>query len=218
MNNSNKDQPGKYNSLRAFKNLWGNPSAGTSTTEGVFFSFYRGDVHFIMCDNRWYRDPATGSQYGQAQLEWISKQLIESTGVFKILVSGSDVFERGLSKDVDDIGSIITENGISGVLFCAGDIHRNEFKTVDSAFWPYKVVQITSSGIAREWRRPWAIINVDTTTSDPALTTYFYGAESSAESTLWSNDPSLQCSYIASGNRYDEHRCTETIRLSDLTP
>lgn len=78
-----------------------------------------------------------------------------------------------------------------GVLFHAGDIHRNEFKKQDHGAG-YPITQITSSGIARSPRRPWAIIDVDTTLADPTLT-----ARSVVE------------------ERLDQ---THTIRLSDLTP
>lgn len=217
-NNSDKNQRGKYNSLRAFRNLWANPAAGTDSLEGVFYSFYRGNVHFIVCDNRWYRDRSTGTQWGAAQIDWVADQLKESEGVFKIIVSGGDVMERGMSQDMDVLGRVITEFGISGVLFCAGDIHRNEFKALDNQYWPYKVTQITSSAIAREWRRPWAIVHVDTSSSIPSVRAHFYGAESESESTTWSNDPNSPCSSIQGVDRNAEHRCTEIISLSDLTP
>ncbi len=216
-NNSDKDQPGKYNSLKAFTNLWANPGAGTSSVEGVFYSFYRGDVHFIVCDNRWYRDPSTGSQWGTAQIDWISNQLRESVGVFKIIVSGGDVMEQGFSKDMAAIGIVVTQYSISGVLFCAGDIHRNEFKAMDHTSWPYKVTQITSSGIARDWRRPWAMVHVDTISSNPGIRVHFYGAESEALSTSWGNDSNLPCGNVQAGDRYSESRCTQIILLSDLS-
>lgn len=216
--NSGMNQPGKYNSLRAFRNLWANPSAGTPSLEGVFYSFYRGNVHFIVCDNRWYRSQSTGRQWGIEQLEWISDELKGSQGVFKIIVSGTDVMEQGMAQDTYDLGRVIKQYGISGVLFCAGDIHRNEFKAMENDNWPYKINQISSSAIAREWRRPWAMVHVDTTISDPTVTAYFYGAESTSQTTTWTNDPTLRCSSIQGKDRSAEAVCTETIRLSDLTP
>lgn len=216
-NNSDRRQSGKYNSLRAFTNIWALPSAGTPTTEGVFYSYYWGDVHFIVCDNRWYRDGSTGTQYGEAQLEWIYDQLKNSRAPFKIIVSGGDLMERGFSEDVDEIGKVVTANRISGVLFCAGDIHRNEFKARDNGNWPYKITQITSSAIAREWRRPWAMIRVDTTLPDPEIRAHFFGAENTDQDTTWGNDPEQPCSSIVGTDRYLEHRCTEVIKLSQLT-
>ena len=79
-------------------------------------------------------------------------------------------------------------------------------------------MQISSSGIARDWRRPFAIIDVDTTVADPEIVVQFYGATSSNLDTTWHNEPSLKCSDIVGEDRYKESVCTETIRLSDLTP
>ena len=225
-NDADHRQPGKETSLRAFQHLWPNPSSGTPGVPGMFFSYHWGNVQILVMDNRWYRDRNKGTQFGAAQKEWLFQQLISSQAVFKIIVTGSDVMERKFSADVDDIGKVVTEHGISGVLFNAGDIHRNEFKAFENDYWPYKVTQITSSGIAREWRRPFAIVSVDTTAAtagatndEPTITAYFYGADSESRlhNTTWSNDPTLVCSDIQGTDRFLEHRCTETIRLSDLT-
>ena len=222
-NDSNMNQPGKENSLQIFKSVWANPSYGTQEMKGVFYSFYRGDVHYIVPDDRWYRNPSTGQAFGPAQLEWIKQQLISSTGVFKILVCGSDATERNWAEDVHALGDFIRVNRIMGVLFHAGDIHRNEFKNLPLSTWPYEFKQITSSGIAKVWRRPFVNIKVDTTVPDPTITAHFYGANSTAVDTTWSNDPNLPCSSIVKSSpasdaqRYAEHSCTEVIRLSDIS-
>jgi hypothetical protein len=41
-------------------------------------------------------------------------------------VTGSNMMERGMAEDVEKIGAVVTQHKISGVLFNAGDIHRNE--------------------------------------------------------------------------------------------
>lgn len=169
-------------------------------------------------DNRWYRNSKTGTQFGAAQKEWLYAELKASQAPFKVIVNGCDIMEVNFEVDLADIGKFVTANRISGVIFNAGDIHRNEFKTQENKFWPYKVTQITSSGIAREWRRPFAMIKVDTTLPDPQIIAHFYGAETTSLDTTWSNDPNLRCSDIVGSNHYKEHVCTETIRLSDLTP
>lgn len=217
LNDSDRHQAGKENSLNAFRNLWANPSYGAEDAEGVFFSYTWGDVHFLVMDNRWYRDRQTESQFGTKQLEWLYDQLKTSTSPFKIIVTSSDTMERGMAEDVEKIGAVVTEHKISGVLFNAGDIHRNEFKTRRDGSWPYNVTQITSSGIARVWRRPFALINVNTQLQDPAITVSFYGADDTSLDTFWSNDPDVKCREVVRGDRYNEHRCTEVIRFSDLT-
>jgi hypothetical protein len=139
-------------------------------------------------------------------------------GTFKVIVMGSDILQRGWEQDLINIGKTVREYRIEGVLFHAGDIHRNEYKAMDvlDAF-PYRVHQITSSGIARVWRRPYAHIRVDTQLDDPTITAHFFGATSTGDETTWTNDPNLQCSDIVGKDRDKEHKCTQTIRRSYLT-
>jgi hypothetical protein len=89
------------------------------------------------------------------------------------------------------IAEFIRRSGATGVLFHAGDIHRNEFKQQDHGAG-YPITQITSSGIARSPKRPWAMIDIDTTLDDPTITARFFVEE-----------------------KLDR---THQIRLSDLTP
>jgi hypothetical protein len=168
-------------------------------------------------DNRWYRNNPRRSQFGPAQKEWLYQQLINSKSTFKIIVSGSDVMEDSWSGDLKDIGVVINQYKISGVLFNAGDIHRNQFKQQTIENWPYDVLQITSSGIAREWRRNFAIIDVDTSLPDPEIMAQFYGAANSNFETTWIHDPDQTCSDIVEIDRNKASSCIERIRLSDLT-
>ena len=93
--------------------------------------------------------------------------------------------------------------------------------------FPYPVTQITSSGVAKVWRRPFVHIKVDTTVDDPTISAFFYGATSKTANELdpnltWKNDPTLLCDDVPTGNTDDvtrtkEHTCTTIIRLSDLS-
>jgi alkaline phosphatase D len=217
-NNSNKNQKGKERSLQAFQALWANPGYGDETTDdGVYFSFYHGDVHFIVTDDQWFRDPSRQNRLGDQQTEWIRQELIQSQGVFKVIVIGSDIMQRGWNTDLINIGSIVTDYRIEGVLFHSGDIHRNEYRSMNyPGTWPYPVRQITSSGIARVWRRPYAHIEVDTTLDDPTMKASFYSAANTNPDTTWINQANLPCSSIVGVNRDQENTCTETIRLSSL--
>ena len=225
-----KDQSGKEESLRAWNALWPNPkSSGNSNqyngqnyyeihnVDGIFYSFYWGDVHYIVTDDRWNRDPYRQNRWGIEQTNWIRSELVSSSGIFKVIVLGSDVTERGYETDLENIGMTIRDHSIEGVLFHAGDNHRNEYKRLDTGVLPYPVTQITSSGIAKVWRKPFVKISVDTTVADPTMTARFFGATSMDEAAPnWSNDPSLVCSNIEGMDRDKEHSCTQTIRLSDL--
>ncbi|KAL3907907.1 MAG: hypothetical protein SGILL_008682 [Bacillariaceae sp.] len=127
--------------------------------------------------------------------------------------------QRGWSSDLENIGAVVTQHRIAGVLFHAGDIHRNEFKIQEYSkdVWPYPVQQITSSGIAMVPRKPYVHIKVDTTVEDPTLTAFFYGASrTNGQRNTWINDPDLTCTSIVGDDRGAEHRCTQTINLSSL--
>ena len=45
-------------------------------------------------------------------------------------MTGSDIMERGWNTDLMNVGTIVRTHKINGVLFHAGDIHRNEYKRV----------------------------------------------------------------------------------------
>jgi len=218
-NNAFGDQKGKENSLAAVKALWANPSYGTNELPGVFYTYYWGNVHFLVLDDRWYR--RQGSQFGEQQVDWLCDQLLQSRGVFKIIVSGGTIL------DYDDhvwIGKFVKKHSIYGVLFNSGDTHKNEFLSRPHDHWPYNIIQFTSSGIAREnWMRPWAMLNVDTEASDPSVSASFYGAENDYTFSTWSNEPDMICTDLelvqdSVAGRYNLTRCTQTVRLSDLTP
>eukprot|EP00535_Pseudo-nitzschia_heimii_P009459 CAMPEP_0197182190 /NCGR_PEP_ID=MMETSP1423-20130617/6232_1 /TAXON_ID=476441 /ORGANISM="Pseudo-nitzschia heimii, Strain UNC1101" /LENGTH=1023 /DNA_ID=CAMNT_0042632573 /DNA_START=342 /DNA_END=3413 /DNA_ORIENTATION=+ len=226
-----KDQSGKEESLRAWNALWPNPTSSGNSNQyngqnyyeihkvgGIYYSFYWGDVHYIVTDDRWNRDPYRENRWGVEQTNWIRSELVSSTGTFKVIVLGSDVMERGYATDLENIGVTIWDHSIEGVIFHAGDSHRNEYKRQDTGVLPYPVTQITSSGIAKVWRKPFVKISVDTTSDDPTMTARFFGATSMDEDDpTWANDPSLVCSAIEGMDPDKEHSCTETIRLSDLT-
>jgi len=217
---SNRYQAGKEESLRAWKALWSNPeSPGIETGTGIYYSFYWGDVHFIVTDDHWNRDPFLNNRWGPEQTDWIISELLVSTGTFKVIVIGSDIMERGWSSDLDNLGAAVSTYRIDGVLFNAGDIHRNEYRREETGGFPYPVTQITSSGIAKVWRKPFAKIAIDTTVDDPFIRARFFGAATQDDggNPIWINDPELVCSEILGEDREKEHSCTETIRLSDLT-
>lgn len=217
-NNANYDQKGKEKSLKAWTELWANPGFGDKTSDdGVYYSYYWGDVHYIVTDDHWYRDPSKQNRLGEKQTKWLKNNLITSRGTFKVIVIGSDIMQRGWSSDLINIGTIVRENSINGVIFHSGDIHRNEFKRAETGGFPYPVTQITSSGIAKVWRRPFVLIKVNTMDSDPSMTARFYGASTTNDVSTWTNDPNLKCSDVIVEDRGKEHTCTEMIRLSDLT-
>lgn len=212
-------QAGKNNSLAAWGHLWPNPYHGSSKGTGTYYSYSWGDVDYFVMDCRWYRNSNNSTLFGEPQMLWLKEKLLESNATFKIIVSASDVMERGLTGDLKQLGKLVAKHSISGVIFHSGDIHRNQFKSQRVSSWPYPVVQVTSSGIARVKTRPFAIITIDTSLEDPEILIQFYIADSNERVTTWSNNATADCHAIPKSKDADmEQRCSTVVRLSDLTP
>ncbi len=180
-NDSHGGTPGKENSLRAFREVWANPSYGLPDLPGVFFSFSWADVDFFFVDGRYHRtdehaDVPDKTQFGLPQLAWLQEGLRRSDATFKVVATGYDVMGGRYPDEAKRIGAVVRDSGATGVLFHSGDIHRNEFKQQNHGAG-YPITQITSSGIARHPKRPWAMIDVDTTIDDPTITARFFVEE-----------------------------------------
>jgi alkaline phosphatase D len=180
-NDSDGTAVGKENSLRCFKDLWANPSYGLPGIPGVFYTYYWGNIHFIVMDNRYNRvnedapDGPGKTQFGTPQRDWLLAQLKASRSPFKVVCTGGDMMGP-YGNEMTTIANYISANNIYGVVFHAGDIHRNEYKQQDRG-QGYLTTQITSSGIAKNGDRPWAMIDVDTTQADPVMTARFFEKE-----------------------------------------
>ena len=181
-NDSHGGTPGKENSLRAFTDLWANPSFGTGAAPGVFFSYRWANVQYLVMDTRYNRVDETApltigkTQFGKPQLEWLYQQLRDSRSPFKVIVSSYDIMSPKFPEDIRQIAKFVADNRIYGVLFHSGDIHRNDFKQQDHKMG-YPVSQITSSGVTRVINRPWVMIDVNTMLADPTLTARFFTQE-----------------------------------------
>lgn len=179
-NNSDGNEPGKENSLRAFTRLWANPGYGTVQTPGVFYSFGWADVQFFVMDNRYHRLDAE-DYVGQAQLDWLKAGLASSSAVFKIIVHGGTIRRAGdeswFTRDAErqQLLGFIKDNAIGGVLFHGGDVHRNHFnpypKCPGDSAPQYDVYELVSSGLSYESR--FTMVDVDTV-GTPRLTYRFF--------------------------------------------
>ncbi|HRO42973.1 MAG TPA: alkaline phosphatase D family protein [Flavipsychrobacter sp.] len=146
-NQSQQDYPLKNVSRQIFIETWNhNPSFGEDD-EGIYTSFRREDVLFILLDNRWWRDfdrlwaykffkPNPNKRmFGQKQMKWLKQQLIEDTSAaFKVIVSGSQMLNPWSKGDCffhfpveyNELLDFIAKKKINGVLFVSGDVHFSE--------------------------------------------------------------------------------------------
>ena len=149
-NNCDGDYENATLTTSAFNNFWVNPES----KNGVYYSFEKGDVSFIMTDGRTFKRTADSTLLGETQLSWIKKKLLESQKTFKIIVLGNQFINKGYHESFYDfekernslIGFINTQK-IPGVLFFSGDRHHSEIN-VETHQNYYPIHDITCSALS----------------------------------------------------------------------
>jgi alkaline phosphatase D len=171
LNDSDKGNPIKVESLEVFRRYWANPAYGLPDAPGVFFSIGYGGVDFYLLDNRYHRDPAAApdgpgkTALGAAQKNWLKQRLRASRAPFKIIVSGqpwSD--EKGpggesweaFAHERAELFAFIREEKISGVVLVSGDNHVGELNCLpESAHGGYDLFEVSSSPLAQDPSLSW---------------------------------------------------------------
>ncbi|MEM7108179.1 MAG: alkaline phosphatase D family protein [Bacteroidota bacterium] len=117
---------------KVFKNSWNNPSYGFEDAgKGVFFRSRVGVVDLIVLDHRYFR--TEDSFLGEAQMDWLERQLLDCKGPFIVLACGT-MWSDAVSKGKDSWGAVdpegrerifrlIEQHNIKGVVFISGDRH-----------------------------------------------------------------------------------------------
>jgi len=132
-------------SREIFMKYWCNPFYGEEH-KGIYTQLSYSDVDLFLTDDRWWRSadeledsingkPNPGKHFfGEQQLSWLEDALVQSQGVFKIIVVGSQVLnplsrEEGLyrySEEYHELFDFLDRKKIKGVLFLTGDRHHSE--------------------------------------------------------------------------------------------
>jgi alkaline phosphatase D len=171
LNNHDRTNPIKHESLGVFKQYWANPAYGLPHTPGVFFTYSYGAVDFFFIDDRFYRDPDKAvdtpqkTMLGSAQFDWLEKKLAESEAVFKVIVSGSGwSTSKGEGGDSwaaylherDRLFEFIRDQEISGVVLASGDSHIGEINAIPwSEKGGYDLYDLVSSPLAQRTPDSW---------------------------------------------------------------
>jgi alkaline phosphatase D len=163
INDSDRTNPVREQSLALFKNYWANGQYGLADTPGIFRTYTYGGVDFFMLDGRYYRDPADDpdipgkTMLGATQKAWLKDALRSSRAPFKVLVSGGGFSkaERGgdswavYTHERDEIFDFIRDNAITGVFGISGDSHMGELNCVPrSEQGGYDIYDLCSSPLA----------------------------------------------------------------------
>jgi alkaline phosphatase D len=173
-NQSQQDFPLKHVSREIFMETWkDNPSFGEAN-QGVYTSFRKEDVRFILLDDRWWRDfdrlwdykffkPNPNKRmFGVQQMAWLKKQLTEDTAAaFKVIVNGSQMLNPWAKGDClahfpveyQELLDFINRERIKGVLFLSGDTHFSEIIRLDRE-QKYPLYDITVSPLTSTVSNP----------------------------------------------------------------
>jgi len=152
------------------------PSAATTEAKGrpgVYNAYTYGPrgkrVKVIMLDARWFRDAQvpdpffvkryvaspTGDMLGEAQWQWLRKELRTDDAQLTLIGSGVQVLpeEHGFEKWANltqaraRLVREIADSGSPNVIFMSGDRHISEVSKLDTTAMNYNLYDITSSGL-----------------------------------------------------------------------
>jgi alkaline phosphatase D len=182
-----------------FRQNWANPGyAGSDAQPGCWYTFSIGDVDFIMLDCRYYRtNPRVEprSMLGDVQKTWLKKQLLATSGTFKVICSSVpwDFRTKGDSRDTwngykqehEEILGFIEQQKIEGVLLMSADRHRSDAWKIERengyGFYEFNSSRLTNQHIHATMEKAGAIfsyndpqsfglVTFDTTLDDPQVT------------------------------------------------
>jgi len=156
----------KGESLQLFRRYWANPNYGLPDVPGVFGRARWGDVDIFLLDDRWYRsanraiDGTDKTMFGALQLNWLRNALIYSQAPVKLVVNGSQMWNRvnrfegwnHFATEQRAFADWLLAQRIDGVVFLSGDRHFTELLKV-SRPGTYPLYEFTSSPLTS---RPWA--------------------------------------------------------------
>ncbi len=177
-NNSNRSYSMKEITLDAFKKFWANPTYGINGKPGVTSYFEWGDAAFFLLDNRYYRTPENRKSgerqiLGDEQITWLIDGLATTDAEFKFICIGGQFLNTTpigenhstYPEERIKILDLIEKEGIEGVIFLSGDIHRSELTKVER-YRNYPLYEFTLSPLTAgpsTWKNPINLHRVENT-------------------------------------------------------
>jgi len=158
----------KGESLALFREYWANPNYGLPDVPGIFGRARFGDVDLFLLDDRWYRsanklaDAPDKTMFGAQQLAWLRNALVYSRATLKLVVNGSQMWNRAnrfegfnhYSYEQKAFGDWLVAQRVDGVMFASGDRHFTELLRIERP-GAYPLYEFTSSPLtSRPWENP----------------------------------------------------------------
>ena len=139
-------------------------------------------MDFFVVDGRYHRSPdktpddANKRMLGDAQFNWLLEGLKSSRAKFKVIASGSTLDHskgdgwRIYTFSRHRLFDAVKTNRINGVVYMSGDIHNSlVWQHPESNRVGYPLVEVISSGVANSGNLSFAVVDFDTTGTDPAM-------------------------------------------------
>jgi alkaline phosphatase D len=158
----------KGEALALFRRYWANPSYGLPDVRGIFGRARWGDVDLFLLDDRWYRsanrmnDDPGKTMFGPQQLAWLRSALVHSRATLKLVVNGSQLWNRAnrfeglnhFSHEQKALADWLVAQRVDGVMFASGDRHFTELLRIERP-GAYPLYEFTSSPLtSRPWENP----------------------------------------------------------------
>jgi alkaline phosphatase D len=148
----------KGDALTLFRRYWANPSYGLPETPGIFGRARFGDVDIFLLDDRYYRsankllDGPDKTMFGAKQLEWLKNALVYSSAPLKLVVNGSQMWNRvnrfegwnNYSAEQRAFADWLLAQRVEGLIFLSGDRHFTELLKIER-IGGYPLLEFTSS-------------------------------------------------------------------------
>lgn len=162
INDSDRSNPIREQSLTLFNQYWANLNARPSTP-GIFFKYDYGGIDFFFLDGRYYRDPASApdspgkTMLGAEQKAWLKDELRASRAPFKVLASGGGFSKAERIGDSwavytherNELFDFIRDHRVEGVFGISGDSHMGELNCIPwSEHGGYDFYDLCSSPLA----------------------------------------------------------------------
>ncbi|WP_192822467.1 alkaline phosphatase D family protein [Rufibacter sp. LB8] len=175
-NNAGKEYAHKAESQQLFWDFVDEPAnSPRRKQEGVYSAHTYGppgqQVKVLLLDGRYHRDPLigeepkykpnpTGDMLGEAQWQWLERELTNSTAQFHLIGSGLQFiaddhrYERwgNFPASRKRLFDLIARTKAANVILLSGDRHFAELSKIDWPGVPYPLYDLTSSGLTHNWR------------------------------------------------------------------